>query len=61
MGDIKETTKDHIYKEVGKLEDATESFEEEVDECEEEEAMIYTALVWIGRAIGLLFGGKKAP
>ena len=61
MGDIKETTNFHIYKEIGKLEEEVEDFEEEVEECDEEEAMIYTALVWLGRVLGAIIGIKKSP
>ena len=38
-----------VYKEVGKLEEAVEQFEDEVQECDDNEAAAFSALVWLGK------------
>lgn len=45
-----------VYKEVGKLEEAVENFEEEAKECEENEEAVFSALVWLGRLLKAVLG-----
>ncbi len=40
-----------VYTEVGRLEEAVEQFEEEVQECDENEAAAFSALVWLGKLL----------
>ncbi|MBY0316344.1 MAG: hypothetical protein K2Q26_12530 [Bdellovibrionales bacterium] len=45
-----------VYTNVGKLEEAVERFEEEADECDENEAAAFSALVWLGRLLKAILG-----
>lgn len=45
-----------VYKEVGKLEESVEQFEEEARECDENEAAAFSALVWLGKLLKAILG-----
>ena len=44
-----------VYKEVGKLEESVEQFEDEAKECAENEAAVFSALVWLGKLLKAVF------
>ena len=56
MSEIGDTTEIHIYKEIGRLEEKSEEFEDEVEDCEEGEEVVFSALVWLGRFTRAIFG-----
>lgn len=46
-----ETESMGIYEDIGKLEEAVEQFEEEVENCDEDKAVAFSTLVWLGKLL----------
>lgn len=40
-----------IYQDVGKLDAATEDYQDAVEDCEEDNEAAFSALVWIGKLL----------
>ena len=45
-----------IYQDVGKLEEAVDNFEEEIEDCEEDKEAVFSALVWLGKLLKAILG-----
>lgn len=44
------------YQDIGKLEAATEEYEDAVNECENDNEAAFSALVWIGKLLKAVLG-----
>lgn len=44
-----------IYQDMGKLEAATEDYQESVEDCEEDNEAAFSVLVWLGKLLKAIF------
>ena len=47
---------EEIYRDIGKLESATEEYEEAAGDCEEDNEAAFSALVWLGKLLKAILG-----
>ncbi len=47
---------EEIYRDIGKLEFATEDYEETAEDCEEDNEAAFSALVWLGKLLKAILG-----
>lgn len=47
---------EEIYRDIGKLESATEEYEDAVEDCEEDNDAAFSALVWLGKLLKAVLG-----
>lgn len=47
---------EEIYRDIGKLESATEEYEEASEDCEEDSEAAFSALVWLGKLLKAILG-----
>lgn len=40
-----------VYEDIGKLEEAVEQFEEDAEDCDEDKAVVFSTLVWLGKLL----------